>query len=84
MKISKSHKLSEFLDWTRRKLYIVLALAIIPVVLYRLLGLATTPSKRARFGYYRRQAFLRSSSLDSPFLVADAPAGRRSCASNGG
>jgi ion channel-forming bestrophin family protein len=38
MKISKSYKLSEFLEWTRRKLYIVLALAIIPVVLYQLLG----------------------------------------------
>src|SRR5499426_2577723 len=38
MKISKSYKLSEFLHWTRRKLYIVLALAIIPVVLYQLLG----------------------------------------------
>ena len=38
MKISKSYKLSEFLAWTRRKLYIVLALAAIPVVLYQLLG----------------------------------------------
>ena len=38
MKISKSYKLSEFVHWTRRKLYIVLALAIIPVVLYQLLG----------------------------------------------
>jgi ion channel-forming bestrophin family protein len=38
MKISKSYKLSEFLVWTRRKLYVVLALAIIPVVLYELLG----------------------------------------------
>jgi putative membrane protein len=38
MKISKSYKVSEFLGWTRRKLYIVLALAIIPVVLYQLLG----------------------------------------------
>src|SRR5215510_7127926 len=38
MKISKSYKLSEFLEWTRRKLYIVLALAIIPVALYQLLG----------------------------------------------
>jgi putative membrane protein len=38
MKISKSYKLSEFLDWTRRKLYIVLARAIMPVVLYQLLG----------------------------------------------
>jgi putative membrane protein len=38
MKIGKSYKLSEFLAWTRRKLYVVLALAIIPVVLYQLLG----------------------------------------------
>lgn len=38
MKISKSYKLSEFLGWTRRKLYIVLALAIIPAVVYQLLG----------------------------------------------
>ena len=38
MKISKSYKLSEFLDWTRRRLYVVLALAITPVVLYQLLG----------------------------------------------
>src|SRR5262245_7914380 len=38
MKISRSYKLSEFLDWTRRKLYIVLALATVPVVLYQLLG----------------------------------------------
>jgi putative membrane protein len=38
MKVSKSYKLSEFLAWTRRKLYVVLALAIIPVVLYQLLG----------------------------------------------
>src|SRR5262245_40060542 len=38
MKLSKSYKLSEFLEWTRRKLYIVLALAIVPVVLYQLLG----------------------------------------------
>src|SRR5919106_526210 len=38
MKISKSYKLPEFLDWTRRRLYVVLALAIIPVVVYQLLG----------------------------------------------
>ena len=38
MKISRSYKLSEFLAWTRRKLYIVLTLATIPVVLYQLLG----------------------------------------------
>ena len=39
MKISRSYKLSEFLDWTRRKLYVVLALAITPVLLYQLMGL---------------------------------------------
>src|SRR4030095_8216522 len=38
MKISKSYRVSEFLEWTRRKFYIVLALAIVPVVLYELLG----------------------------------------------
>ena len=38
MKIGKSYRLSEFLHWTRRKLYLVLALAIIPVVVYQLLG----------------------------------------------
>src|SRR5688572_1734251 len=38
MKVGKSYRLSEFLYWTRRKLYVVLALAIIPVVLYQLLG----------------------------------------------
>ena len=38
MKISKSYKLSEFLVWTRRRLYVVLVLALIPVVLYQLLG----------------------------------------------
>jgi putative membrane protein len=38
MKISKSYTLSEFLVWTRRKLYIVLILATVPVILYQLLG----------------------------------------------
>jgi ion channel-forming bestrophin family protein len=38
MKISRSYKLSEFLVWTRRRLYVVLVLAIIPVLLYQLLG----------------------------------------------
>ena len=38
MKISKAYKLSEFLDWTRRKLYVVLALSIVPVAAYQLLG----------------------------------------------
>lgn len=37
MKISKSYKLPELLDWTRRKLYAVLALAIVPVALYQVL-----------------------------------------------
>jgi ion channel-forming bestrophin family protein len=36
MKISKRYTLPEFLDWTRRKRYV--ALAIIPVALYQLLG----------------------------------------------
>ena len=38
MKISRSYRLPEFLDWTRRRLYFVLALAIVPVALYQLLG----------------------------------------------
>jgi ion channel-forming bestrophin family protein len=38
LKISKSYRLPEFLDWTRRKLYVVLVLSIVPVVLYQLLG----------------------------------------------
>ena len=38
MKIGKSYKLSEFLVWTRRKLYILLLLSSVPVVIYQLLG----------------------------------------------
>ena len=38
MKVSKSYKLSEFLVWTRRKVYVVLALAIVPVAVYQLFG----------------------------------------------
>jgi putative membrane protein len=38
MKISRSYTLSEFLVWTRRRLYVVLLLAIIPVVAYQVLG----------------------------------------------
>ena len=41
MKIGKSYKLSEFLDWTRRKLHVVLALAVVPVAL---LGEAELPA----------------------------------------
>jgi putative membrane protein len=37
MKISKSYRLPEFVYWTRRKLYAVLALATVPVALYQLL-----------------------------------------------
>ena len=39
MKISRYYRLSEFLDWTRRRIYIVLVLAIVPVALYQLAGL---------------------------------------------
>jgi ion channel-forming bestrophin family protein len=38
MKIGKSYKLVEFLTWTRRKIYILLVMAIIPVALYEVLG----------------------------------------------
>ncbi|KQW39267.1 bestrophin family protein [Rhizobacter sp. Root404] len=39
MKISKSYTLVEFLAWTRRKIYVLLLLALVPVMLYELLGL---------------------------------------------
>ncbi len=35
MKIGKSYKLREFLAWTRRKIYVLLVMAVIPVVLYK-------------------------------------------------
>ena len=38
MKVGKSYTLAEFLAWTRRKIYVLLVLAIIPVILYQLLG----------------------------------------------
>ena len=38
MKLRKSYKLAEFLTWTRRKLYILVAMAIIPVILYEVFG----------------------------------------------
>jgi len=38
MKLGRSYKLSEFLQWTRRKLYVVLLLAALPVILYQALG----------------------------------------------
>jgi ion channel-forming bestrophin family protein len=38
MKIGKSYTFFEFLAWTRRRLYVLLVLALVPVLLYRLLG----------------------------------------------
>jgi ion channel-forming bestrophin family protein len=38
MKIGKSYKLTEFLAWTRRKIYVLLVMAVIPVVLYKVFG----------------------------------------------
>ncbi|HET7792704.1 MAG TPA: bestrophin family ion channel [Rhizobacter sp.] len=38
MKISRSYTLAEFLAWTRRKTYVLLLLALLPVALYVLLG----------------------------------------------
>lgn len=38
MHIGKSYKLSEFIVWTRRQIYTLLALGILPVVLYQLAG----------------------------------------------
>jgi ion channel-forming bestrophin family protein len=38
MKIGKSYRLVEFLTWTRRKIYILLVMAIISVALYEVLG----------------------------------------------
>lgn len=39
MHIGKSYKLSDFLFWTRRKIYILVILGIVPVVLYQVLGI---------------------------------------------
>ena len=36
MHIGKSYKLSEFLDWTRRDIYVLIALGIAPVVAYQI------------------------------------------------
>src|SRR5512145_1717321 len=38
MKVGPSYTLLEFLAWTRRRLYVLLVLALVPVALYRLLG----------------------------------------------
>lgn len=39
MHIGKSYKLADFLFWTRRKIYIMVLLAAIPVILYHIFGL---------------------------------------------
>jgi putative membrane protein len=39
MHLGKSYKLSEFLFWTRRKVYVLLVCGSVPVILYRLLGI---------------------------------------------
>lgn len=39
MHIGKSYKFSAFLFWTRRKIYTLIILGIIPVILYHLLGI---------------------------------------------
>lgn len=39
MHSGKSYKLSEFLIWTRRNIYITLIISIIPVILYQVFGL---------------------------------------------
>ena len=38
MKVDKSYKLTDFLDWTRRKLYVLVLLAVLPVAVHQLLG----------------------------------------------
>ena len=39
MHLGKSYKLSEFLFWTRRKVYVLLVCGSVPVILYRLLDI---------------------------------------------
>ena len=36
MHIGKSYTFSEFLDWTRRDIYILIVLGVVPVVLYEI------------------------------------------------
>ena len=36
MNVGKSYRLREFLFWTRREVYVLLALGIVPVSLYQL------------------------------------------------
>ena len=39
MYVGKSYKLTEFLVWTRKSIYILIVLGIVPVILYQILGL---------------------------------------------
>lgn len=39
MNVGKSYALLDFLQWTRRRLYVVLLLSALPVILYQVLGL---------------------------------------------
>jgi len=39
MYVGKSYKLSEFLFWTRKSIYILILMGLVPVILYQILGL---------------------------------------------
>jgi putative membrane protein len=39
MHIGKTYRISEFIVWTRRQIYLLLAVGLVPVVLYQVLGL---------------------------------------------
>jgi putative membrane protein len=39
MHVGKSYRVSEFLVWTRRKIYIVCLLGLVPVIIYQVLGI---------------------------------------------
>jgi putative membrane protein len=39
MHLGKSYRLSEFLVWTRRNIYVLLVLGVVPVLLYQILGM---------------------------------------------
>lgn len=39
MHVGKSYRLFEFLIWTRRNIYVLIAIGVVPVLLYRIVGL---------------------------------------------
>jgi putative membrane protein len=39
MHIGKTYRVSEFIVWTRRQIYLLLAVGVVPVILYQVLGL---------------------------------------------